>query len=1138
MTAGNEPAAEPHQEPATAPDETVVVPPSSVIRGKMSAERLAAEIARLDRLLVVALLAFAFLLGSFAARNSDFWMHLATGRALLRGPYTFGTDPFSYTTAGVYWANHSWLYDGLLYAVTQALGGIDGPAAGAVLVAGKALLAALLAGLLLAIRRRRQSIWLPVVCVALGMLVLSPRLYLQPTIFSFLGLGLTLYFLAREGKPTREPTTKPLGLLRTSAPARLYALPPLFLLWVNLDSWFLLGPMLLALGAIGDFLQEKLAPLRTAEDTPQPGEGRAQLMALGLGLAACLVNPHHYRAFALPPDLWVVLQPLGLREDPWFQGLFISPLAKDYFTASAGYTLAGLAYFALVGMGILSFGMNSAGTRGWRTLIWLVFCLLSAANQRFIPFFAIVAGPIAALNFQDYLADRLEAALPTHDFGRVRGLVGRGLTLLALVLLMAGTWFGLPHANADNRQYARRVTWAVEADPSMRKAAEQLAVWRQTGQLPAGSRGFASNADLPNYFAWFCPAEKGFFDYRYPLFPEAVPDFVAIRRWLEGRPGREPDWRRTLRARHIDHVILTGSQFNGKVAQLLQFPREWPLLYLDGRTAMFGWNDPALGDKTDRFAATRFDPNPRAFGPNPDRAPAEGMPRPPRRADEWERYWQSPLPPSLDSDEAFADLLYFEAVKQQWQDARLSAVIQAGLASFVSVGGSGTGPAATGTALAERLDFAEFLGANRGQRSLRGHGGELVARSLREQDQGPPAAPLLALRAARRALAANPDDAAAHLGLAHAAYHLWINQENYWAGSPSPGPIVPKQLTQLRQILGQRSMPVGPFLSRWITRSVNRRQMLRQVQVVTALQHTLLLQPNTRQAHDMLADLYWHMGYYDLALEHLRAALEQVKAAAPEEGSDRKKEYDLRMGRQEQFVKEVEKEVEELRNDYELHAANLPPPQRRLLAFAPFGLARLALTSLEEADVKQLTAQEADLFVYLMATTGQASKVYDETTGKPGRLPEAENVKKALGRQFAWSQALLSAAVGDYALANHALDQAQPSFAPPASPPLADMLQAMTFDQLHLHPFGRLVLAPFLGKQFAEAQMALARRQGLANFLVLRGLVALDEGDVEAARRHFQAALRATEFVPPFESRPIALRYSRLLDTDTSSKRR
>src|SRR5579864_6645554 len=70
-----------------------------------SPAQLLAEIARLDRALVAVVLGLAFLLASIPVRNSDFWMHLGTGRLLAQGQYHFGVDPFSYTSTA-YWTNH------------------------------------------------------------------------------------------------------------------------------------------------------------------------------------------------------------------------------------------------------------------------------------------------------------------------------------------------------------------------------------------------------------------------------------------------------------------------------------------------------------------------------------------------------------------------------------------------------------------------------------------------------------------------------------------------------------------------------------------------------------------------------------------------------------------------------------------------------------------------------------------------------------------------------------------------------------------------------------------------------------------------------------------------------------------------
>src|SRR5437867_1907958 len=82
----------------------------------------------------------------------------ATGRLIAPGQYQFGTDPFSYTSTA-YWANHTWLYDLILYGLATASGGPESEAGGAFLVVIKALLVTLLAWVMVLIRRPGQSLW-------------------------------------------------------------------------------------------------------------------------------------------------------------------------------------------------------------------------------------------------------------------------------------------------------------------------------------------------------------------------------------------------------------------------------------------------------------------------------------------------------------------------------------------------------------------------------------------------------------------------------------------------------------------------------------------------------------------------------------------------------------------------------------------------------------------------------------------------------------------------------------------------------------------------------------------------------------------------------------------------------------------
>ena len=112
-------------------------------------ERLAA----VDALRGLAALAvvLAFMLGSFVARNSDLWVHLAAGKRLLSGDYRPGTDPFSYSAGERPWVNHSLLFDVGAYLLYKG----DGALLGVV----KALTVALAFGLVIGIRRPRYALW-------------------------------------------------------------------------------------------------------------------------------------------------------------------------------------------------------------------------------------------------------------------------------------------------------------------------------------------------------------------------------------------------------------------------------------------------------------------------------------------------------------------------------------------------------------------------------------------------------------------------------------------------------------------------------------------------------------------------------------------------------------------------------------------------------------------------------------------------------------------------------------------------------------------------------------------------------------------------------------------------------------------
>src|SRR6266568_2892538 len=191
--------------PPESPDLQGLTPPGSPStkskRKRMTVESLTRLVGRLDMVMVGIVILLTFLLGSFAARNSDLWQHLATGRAIAEHGSFLRQDPFTFTAEGT-WVNNAWLSDLILYNVFRITAGgdpfnLDVSLAGPVLIAGKAILLVLLAWVMMRIRRPGQSLWAAAVCTAMAIVVLSRWAFLQPKVISFLFLGLTLYFLQR-----------------------------------------------------------------------------------------------------------------------------------------------------------------------------------------------------------------------------------------------------------------------------------------------------------------------------------------------------------------------------------------------------------------------------------------------------------------------------------------------------------------------------------------------------------------------------------------------------------------------------------------------------------------------------------------------------------------------------------------------------------------------------------------------------------------------------------------------------------------------------------------------------------------------------------------------------------------------------
>jgi tetratricopeptide (TPR) repeat protein len=1029
----------------------------------------------LDGLLVVLVAALAFSLASTPARNSDLWLHLASGRLLAGGRLPAGTDPFASTTEGAFWVNPSWLADGALHAL-HVLGGDRS------LVIAKALLVTGVAALFLCFRRRGTRVGAVVPAAVAAVLALGPWLLLQPAIFSVLGVTLTIYVLERPGLVVgRQPEY---------ARALRWLLVPLFALWANLDGWFLLGPVLVALYAGGEGLRR----LFGATPPDRTGEVRTLGLLTLAGLAACLLTPSHYHALAWPAPLGLSHTEQALRHDPLGQGLFVSPFGSPLRTATAFASPGGWAYCLLLVAGLFSFGQCGQSLHPGRLLAWLALAALSIYHARAIPFFAVAAGPMLALNLQDWA--RLQAASSVADQQTGRQALFRRLVLFLSPCLLASllvlAWPGW----LQPAPYRPR-SWAVEPDESLVRLAALLDRWHAEGKLSGDRFDLVFSPEAAHHLAWFCPAEKGFLDARWPLFDRVADDFLAIRRALLRPEGPNPALGPLLDLYHIDRVAVHDPDF-GRTTQafgcLLKGGDEWELLAVEGGTALFGRRG---------GARQPFDVHRAAYRPGADQRAPPGPLRAPEPPGTFSAFSRGRDERSADRAEAALYVAYFDVLAERTGDVLARQWLAAHAAGLLIPGPAGPG-AGTETALAVRLSLTPLQDTFDPQvaRPAQPVAGQMASQFLAARDRGPAEALLLAIRAARRALTSNPDDARAFLMLGEAYLRLAgrTREQGWVAALPALGPI-------------------------------------RRAQAVTALEQAARVRPDLDRAHALLAQLYFEENQLDRALEHLRTRLH----LAERQDAAHVRDADAAVKRLRHDVETMESLVGRAEEVYAANSKESSEPSKvleRAERAARHGLSRKALEMLLASHPAIFGQAGTQLQLELMLNAGRAYEV-QETLGGSAHFPAL--------------QVEAAAACGDYEAAEAALER------------LSEPLRLVGFSREQVLPVRQAVslrvAGAVLGRPDPTAGLAglaaagYQRREWLqplggpagpdllrqeADVRVLRGLLAVESGAVEAAREHFAAALRvwgddqraAAGAGLDFLARPIAQDEMRFLEED------
>lgn len=192
--------------------------------------------------------------------NTDVWWHLALGRLITTSGIP-AHEPFSFLPAAHAWVGQQWLYEVTLAGLVGA-----GGAGLASLVMGLAAVAAIVLAALSVSRSARVSgPWLAVSMLITG-LVLNTVVGVSSVVISILGVAIVLFVIGR---------------WRDGKASAVWGLPPLFLLWANMDAGFAAGLAILLAALL----------LIPAAGATHAVSRRQLAIAVGISAIAALANP-------------------------------------------------------------------------------------------------------------------------------------------------------------------------------------------------------------------------------------------------------------------------------------------------------------------------------------------------------------------------------------------------------------------------------------------------------------------------------------------------------------------------------------------------------------------------------------------------------------------------------------------------------------------------------------------------------------------------------------------------------------------------------------------------------------------------------------------------------------------------------
>lgn len=403
---------------------------------------------------------------------NDFWWHLATGRLVVEHGTIPQIDSFSYTQAGQAYYNQPWLAQVLLFVVHQ-LGGIP-------------------------LLQFLQTI---VVATTFAIVYRHCRYVAGPALAATMALGgATLGMDNWQIRP--QSYALPLFALaylileqwRRHERVRLWSLPLLMLVWVNVHGTWILLPLLCGLFVGGAVVEQVLLPAARRRGWR---EVYSLLIATVAVLGATAINPRGLGVWRYVVEL-VGDDAVRQLVPEW------TPAWNDLGSpTTVGFVLV------ICGLGCLLV-LRRQRVPVSATLCFLCFGALAWQSVRNIMWWGIIAAPIAAWLLAPPSAEKPRRRVEIVLLNRI---IAGGLLLMVVLTL---PWWkgalGLP------------APWG-----ELVAAHTPVAATAQLQQLPQPPQRLFHSLEAGSYLIWAAPEQRVFVDSRIELYPYAQwQDYITL----------------------------------------------------------------------------------------------------------------------------------------------------------------------------------------------------------------------------------------------------------------------------------------------------------------------------------------------------------------------------------------------------------------------------------------------------------------------------------------------------------------------------------------------------------------------------------------------------------------------------------